>query len=262
MNLKLEELQQIETTILKEIVTICHRNKIQYFLAYGSVLGAIRHGGPIPWDYDVDIAVPYNQLTEFIAVLRKELPAKYYLNYHDNDPCYPELLPRIGLKGYSTKVLHVDVFLLIGAPSDSNKHRWFKNWSRFYTFVFKYKNFNESYFGAFTKPHQKIFTPFVKLVLSPFSNSYIKRKFKQLCERYPFETAKYIVNPQFGYRMKEFLPKEYYGQGKIVAYSDLEVFVPEQVENYLNHIYGDYLLFPPEEERLTPAYYKVDERSV
>lgn len=262
MNLKLEELQQLETEMLKEIVAICHQNKIQYFLAYGSVLGAVRHGGPIPWDYDVDIAVPYNQLARFISVLRKKLPSKYYLNYHDNDPYYPELLPRIGLKGYSTKVLHIDVFLLIGAPAETKKHRWFKNWARFYTFIFKYKNFNQIHFGTFTKLKQKLFTPIVKLILLPFSNTYMKKKFKQLCEKYPFETATYIVNPQFGYGMKEFIPKEYYGAGKTVAYADLEVLVPLQFEDYLSHIYGDYMQFPPLEERQTPSFYKVDKRAV
>ena len=260
MNLTLNELQAIETEILREVISICDKNNLQYFMVYGSALGTVRHGGPIPWDYDVDIAIPYPQLDTFIKVLREQLSDKYYLNFHDSDPYYPELLPRIGLKGYSTKTLHLDVFLLIGAPTDSKKHFCFKTKARFYMYAFKYRNFNEVHFGKFTTLKQKIFVPIVKALLFPFSKSYIKRRFMKLCNKHPFQDAELIVNAQFGYGMKEFIPKNYYSEGIQMDYADLSVRIPEKYEAYLTHVYGDYMQIPSEKQRQVPAHYSVDKR--
>lgn len=261
MNLTLNELQRIETNLLREVITICERNDLLYFLVYGSALGTVRHQGPIPWDYDVDIAIPYPQLGNFIKVLRTELSDKYYLNYHDNDPYYPELFPRIGLKGYSTKTLHLDVFLLVGAPTQKRKQFWLKTKFRFYMYAFKYGNFNEIHFGKFTTLKQKLFAPVIRTVLWPIPKKWIKRKFKALCEAQPFDQATFIVNAQFGYGMKEFIPKEYYAEGEVLTYEDIAVKIPKQYHKYLSHIYGDYMQVPSEKNRQTPDFYTITKQN-
>lgn len=81
MKLTIQEIQTIETEMLKEVHDICERNGIDYFLAYGSVLGAVRHGGPIPWDTDLDIIVPIDQFSKFENLMYEELPEKFYLEY-------------------------------------------------------------------------------------------------------------------------------------------------------------------------------------
>ena len=70
-----QDYQQMAIDALNEFHRICEKNKITYQLAYGSLLGAIRDGGQIPWDYDVDVIVPYEEkriyLQSIIATVRK-----------------------------------------------------------------------------------------------------------------------------------------------------------------------------------------------
>src|SRR5699024_4899912 len=150
MRLTLKELQDIETEMLREVSEICERNNIDYYLAYGSVLGAVRHKGPIPWDDDVDIIIPISQITKFVKCARKELSGRFYVDYHDRNRSSIILFPRIGLKGYSTKVLHIDVFKMIGAPSKPEEQEKFKNKLNYYKRIIQYKNLSEGYF-AFDK---------------------------------------------------------------------------------------------------------------
>src|SRR5690554_7773544 len=91
--------------------------------------------------------------------MRKELPEKYYFNFFDNDLDYPELLSRIGMRGYSSKRLHIDVFLLAGAPENVKQQKKFKNQARMLWFLFKFRNFNQRHFGKFTTLKQKALVP-------------------------------------------------------------------------------------------------------
>lgn len=232
MKLSIEEIQRYETEILKEVSELCNQNNINYFLAYGSVLGTVRHQGPIPWDSDIDIAVPINQMDQFIKTIREGLSKEFYLDYFDTNKYYPFLFPRIGLKGYSTNVLHIDVFKLVGIPSDIIAQRKFKKKALPYNTIFKYKNIHQKY-GAQFSLKGKLFYSFVKLLLSPLTNKYIIKKFKKLGRQYPYEKSDLVMNINGGYGEREFIPKAFYGKGCTSNYSDLEAIIPEQYNKYL-----------------------------
>src|SRR5690554_3534688 len=127
MKLTLKELQGLETEMLKEVAEICEKHHIDYFLAYGSLLGAIRHNGPIPWDTDVDIVIPFAQLALFLKVVREELSDKFYVDFHDTNKNYLRFFPRIGMSGYESRQLHLDVFLITGAPKHKEEQKILKD---------------------------------------------------------------------------------------------------------------------------------------
>lgn len=258
MQFTIEELHEIETEMLKEVVAICERYKIDYYLAYGSLLGAVRHKGPIPWDSDVDIKVPINQLDNFISKLRSDLPDKYYLDHYDVNKNYLSFLPRVGVKGFTTKTLHLDIYILVGAPSSRIKQYIFKTKAVFYRTLFLFKNFNREYIGKFNFK-RRFFAPIIKFFLLPISNKTIIRNFEKLCHKYPIEKAEYIVNSQFGYHMKEFIPASMYGKGAQVEYLDLEVNAPEKYKAYLEAFYDDYMQPPPERKRASEPVIEIDE---
>lgn len=256
MKLSIQEIQQHEAAILKEVIELCKQHKIDYFLAYGSVLGAVRHHGPIPWDSDIDIAVSINQMDHFIATMREGLSEKYYLDYFDTNKYYPFLFPRIGMKGYSTNILHIDIFNLAGIPNDLDGQKRFKKKILPYNTLFKYKNIHQKY-GAEFSYKGKIFYSLIKLLLLPVTNGYIIRKFKNLGRQYPFNVATYVMNINGGYGEKEFIPKALYGKGCVFKYSELDVNIPEQYHKYLNHFYGDYMKHPPKEEQEVMESYEI-----
>lgn len=258
MKLTIKELQDIETDMLKEVVSICKKHNIKYFLAYGSVLGAVRHQGPIPWDNDLDIAIPYPELNRFLKYLRLELPDKYYVDFHDDNKNYIKFFPRIGLKGYSTKLLHMDVYLLTGAPNSKIEQEYFKKEADRLKLLIQYKNLKEGYF-SFNKISLKakiaIYLKTIQLLF--VSREKFLEKGENLLNKYPYKSSKYIVNVFGGYKMKEFIPKDIINNGSILKYDNLEVNGPENPEEYLKHFYGDYMQYPSkeEQEKVNNVYY-------
>lgn len=81
----LREVQLCQLDILKVVAEICDRHSIPYYLAYGTMLGAVRHKGFIPWDDDVDIYMRYEDLLRFKKICQKELPEKYFYQDPDTD---------------------------------------------------------------------------------------------------------------------------------------------------------------------------------
>lgn len=256
MDLTIEELQNFETEIVKEIASICKKNNLDYFLHCGSALGAIRHGGPIPWDTDVDIIVPYNQYEKLISTLRSELSEKFYLDYYDNNKYYTPLFARVGLKGYSTDILHVDIFRLIGTSSNKSDQikqaRKFKKLHKIYFLKIVNKNYKGQY--SFKT---KLYYTFFKLLYLRFSLKKIRQTYDALCDEYNFEKADYVTNPAGHYGMKNIMPKSYYGKGIYVKYAGFEVKIPEMYDSYLKQYYGDYMKLPPENHRKIKYSYKI-----
>lgn len=75
----LREVQRIDSELLKQIDDICKKNSIQYYLLYGTLLGAVRHRGPIPWDDDVDIGMTRENYVRFIQEAQKDLSSENVL---------------------------------------------------------------------------------------------------------------------------------------------------------------------------------------
>ena len=84
----LQSLQKVEIEILDEIDRICRMNNINYCLVGGTLLGAVRHGGFIPWDDDVDVAMPRNDYERFMDVCKSELSDDFYLHSIKTDKTY------------------------------------------------------------------------------------------------------------------------------------------------------------------------------
>ena len=92
---------------------ICEENSIHYQLAFGSLLGAIRDNGQIPWDYDIDVFIRAEDRKKLIEALHSQLDKHYYFFCPESDPKCTHSIIRLAPKGYNTAYLHVDVFLKI-----------------------------------------------------------------------------------------------------------------------------------------------------
>lgn len=117
--------QKITMETLVEFDRVCQKNRIDYYMAYGSMLGAIRDHGQIPWDYDIDTFVKIDDRERLLKVLKQDLGENFYYDYSDINPTYPTSCLRLCKKGYTMMALHVDVFFLIGTPNDEEKRKSF-----------------------------------------------------------------------------------------------------------------------------------------
>lgn len=102
---------------------ICERNQISYQLAYGSLLGAIRDKGQIPWDYDIDIFVKYEDRKKLVEVLKKELPSDYFVDSLETNQNCDSYKIRVVPKQYDAMNAHIDIFLLVPAPDNESIYK-------------------------------------------------------------------------------------------------------------------------------------------
>ena len=115
---KFKNYQSLMLQVLADFHCVCEKNGIQYFLAYGSLLGAIRDNGQIPWDYDIDTWVRIEDKEKLFDALERDLSKDYYFVCHYYQKSAYHRILRICPKGYNSEVLHVDVFWLSGASDN------------------------------------------------------------------------------------------------------------------------------------------------
>lgn len=243
MKLNIDEMKKKVTQIFEATVKICEDNGIPYYCQAGTVLGAVRHKGSIPWDHDADIIIPNHYIDAFINCASNQLPSEYHVDYFKINDQSLRQFPRIGLAGYDTDKLHLDVFRLIGLPND---------------YVEQLKMIEEAHF--LTKSNSLMRLPIWKLIakgkfsyalgkmgVGKYNRTYFINKFDNLCNRYPYEDSSYVMNPSGKYGKKNIFLKEVYGEGVLVEYEGFQVRIPSNVDFYLKQYYGDYMKFPPED---------------
>ena len=128
MESNLERLQDVEFEMLLELKRICDKYKIRYFLSGGTLLGAVRHKGFIPWDDDVDIEIPRGDYQKLLRVIAEELPSEMEFKSYETDPEYHHPIARIinnkvqvinhSFREGRIEPAWIDIFALDGMPDN------------------------------------------------------------------------------------------------------------------------------------------------
>lgn len=231
----LETVWELETQLLKEIVGICNKYSIEYYMWVGSALGAVKYGGIIPWDSDIDIAVPVNQMGQLFERLN-ELPSQYYvLSFEHGDSV---IHPVVAVSKYDWRQVHVDVFPLYGISSDlqKQKHDYWRAYLMKILFIQKIDTNMSKGIKALLK----------KVFLSGITLKGIYEKFTKVLMQVSYNDAEYVTFPNGAYGIQAVVSKETIGAGKIVVFEGIQVRVPERIEEYLTQFFGDYTKDPEE----------------
>lgn len=256
----LYKLHQDILLIMDEIDRICSAYNLRYYLMCGSCLGAVRHRGFIPWDDDLDIAMPREDFSKLISLASKKgdtaiLKNSFYLRWVTTDKYYNHAFAKICLKGtffQESKGLSarhagifVDIFPLDRCDTNlskiEKKNKVFRSLSQFITFK-----------GREHSKRERGFMGFIKLmVTSIFSNSTIHRIMLSVIGRIDERNCANQVIYGTPYPIKRMIfPKEWHGDGKRMPFEGREYVCPAKADLYLERIYGDdYMQLPPENKR-------------
>lgn len=249
--------------IVKDVDKICRENDIDYYILYGSALGAIRHQGFIPWDDDFDIGMTFDNYVKFLEICEKKLDKnKYYVQTPEKEKNYYLSFSKI--RDIRTTLIeegnenidivssvYIDVFPLVGIPNNKIKERILKINRAFMLSA----NMNVI--------NNKFLRCIFDIILKIFGRRKILKYTTKRCFKYNTNDCEYwcSIADGDGYIQNK-IKREIYGKPKYVKFEDIMLPVPENTDKYLKNIYGDYMKIPSEEQikfrEHTPYYLNFD----
>ena len=244
---------------LEAIDAVCREHGLRYYLWAGTMLGAVRHKGFIPWDDDMDICMPRPDYEQLISHWREWLPQPYEVIAPETDPTYP--YPFAKIEDASTTVLerpdfkflegvYIDVFPIDGAPTDEQKRKsHFKH----------YKFWRHLLFLRGRDPFKHGKGPrswFPWLLHKVYSLEDLQNKVKSYMTKYPYDASDYVCDYDDG--LRGVIEKRILGTPQVYPFEDKQFLGVEHYDEYLSNKYGDYMQLPPKEKQIQHHFFRLD----
>ena len=259
---KLRKLQLEELKMLDEIVKICNENDITYYLMGGSLLGAVRHKGFIPWDDDIDIGMKRSDYEKFLSIAPKLLSKNLKIDNfkeHKNEKNYISNYvakvenTKIKLINKTAKIERIqnawiDIFPLDGMPNNLILRKIHMLKLLYCRLLLKYSQFstitNQRIKG---RPfHEKILMFLGKIINFEklLNNHKCLEKIDINLKKYDFGNSKYVVNFMGAYKFREMFPKKIYEDTDLYDFEGKKLIGPKNYDYVLTRLYGDYMTEP------------------
>lgn len=256
MTVTYKELQKVEKKLFLEFIKICEENQLTWFVLGGTVLGAVRHKGFIPWDDDIDVAMPREDYERFLNIAQEELPSNMFLQTYKTDENYPHIFAKIR-KSDTTFIetsvslinmnhgVYLDVFPLDGYPKSKVSQKIFHLKEKILKIAISEVFKDEKGSGISVK---KILKNTIAKTI-PCRNAV--KKLDSLYKKYSYNDSKKVANFGGAWGKKEIMAKEIFGNGIQGEFEGNKVILPEKTHEYLTLLYGDYMILPPLEKRIS-----------
>lgn len=256
--LSLEEIQKIELEILKYIHELCEKNNIKYFLDYGTLLGAVRHKGFIPWDDDTDISLAREEFEKLYDVLKKENHEHFKLISNEIDSRYPFNYYRVydnrtyrdsNLKNKEIQLgTCVDVFPYDGYITDREDEKKIK-------FYYKMKKLSSYSFNGIKNEGKSFFNNFIRCILTfivGFTDTQKwNKKIVQICKKYKNTIGGFsalTIMPNYN---RKVIKTEWLYDTIDMEYEGILLKVPRNYKEFLVYEFGENYMIPISPSEIT-----------
>lgn len=258
---QLSELQKAELEVLKVFDGICRKNGIKYYLTAGSMLGAVRHHGFIPWDDDIDVAMFRKDYEKFKDNASTLLPDYMYLSTYETPGHIwaPKVIDKRstyqmdGLIKSKEIGPWVDILVVDGIPSSKIMRSVLKFFYLFTRMLYQYSSLSTA-----VNMHRKGRPWYELLAIKIGSFMHIEnmlstkatgRWYDWVCSRFDADKCENVAPLAGARRFKEVVPKKWWGEGTPMQFEDMMAPCPSGWHEYLTYLYGDYMTPPSISER-------------
>ena len=240
---------------------ICEKHNIPYYAIGGTAIGAVRHNGFIPWDDDLDIAIPIEHFWEFFNYAKEELPSYYSIKNGKTDKYYIYPFGKIVDERTTFieewekpdsrlyKGIFMDVMPIAGIPSQVDEQKKFME-----TLMrnIQLNNWRRVPARCSDGKKERIFKSMVKVILSPFPNDYYFKKVFEMLESRPLSKSENTGYTWGLYGGKKIIfSSEWFTETVEVPFEDTIMRCPIGYDEMLSTQFGDYMKLPPEEKRIS-----------
>lgn len=238
----MNDLQKVILSIYKEVYSICEKHSIPFYAIGGTCIGAIRHNGFIPWDDDLDIAIPVEYIEDFIHYAQIELPDHLYVLTPDTMVHYPNQFIKVcddrttfvmeSFLKYkdSYKGVFVDIMPISGVPDSA---------------------FNRIIFTCLLRSlhalnyKRRFSSGLLSILLKPFHYNFFSDLYRRITMKHPFYLSNYTSFTWYPLFLNRGIVKtKYFGVPLSHQFEDTQILVPCNYHEYLTFQFGDYMIIP------------------
>ena len=263
---KLNHIREMELELLAEIDRICRANNIQYFLSGGTMLGAVRHKGFIPWDDDIDIAMLRDDFEKFKQVCVDQLPEKYQYQSFTNKDGYHYFFDKITIKDtyFSTKYsdqfdmlkgISMDIFVF-----DKTSDSPFMQKLHFKHLMILRLLMNVRWINKARKGKSYILSKLMLPVLRLFSMDTYSKHYDKVLRKYENKDTSTVLPPATDHKWRGVMPKSWFANVTDANFNKVMSYIPVGYDSYLKQWYGeDYMDWLPLCKRVgSHDFYRLD----
>jgi lipopolysaccharide cholinephosphotransferase len=256
------ESKQLMIEVLEAYATFCDTHHLRYYLTYGTLLGAVRHQGFIPWDDDVDVMMPRPDYEKFLDLTKNGLGFKMKVDSFKTNPKYiypyakvihEDTLVIEEFYNYNTGV-YIDIFPVDGLPTEAQEraahYEKMAQTRKFHSLAYRHKT-------HWDNPLKNIRMKILIQLIHLYGDHRILKQIDTLAKSFDYEKCDTVGIIVWGYGGREACLKEAMSSSMELPFEGLSLKAPQNTHAWLKQVYGDYMTPPPVEKRTSTHISKI-----